>query len=40
MEISPADYGQQMLFQNSDLKYAHLFTVIDKLNKIFKGNKK
>jgi len=35
MEISPADCGQQMIFQNSDPKHAHLFAVVDKLNKLY-----
>jgi DNA polymerase V len=35
MEISPADCGQQMIFKNSDPKHAHLFAVVDKLNKAY-----
>ncbi|GGB98596.1 Y-family DNA polymerase [Dyadobacter sediminis] len=35
MEISPADCGQQMIFQNSDPKHNQLFAVIDKLNKAY-----
>lgn len=39
LEITPANYGQRCLFENSDPRHGPLFAVVDKLNKAL-GNQK
>jgi len=39
MEITPANYGQRMIFENSDQRHGPLFAVVDQLNKAL-GNQK
>ena len=35
LELTPANYGQRMLFDNSNPKHGPLFAVVDKLNKAY-----
>ncbi|WP_159467972.1 Y-family DNA polymerase [Dyadobacter sp. 3J3] len=39
LEITPANYGQRSIFENSDPRHGPLFAVVDKLNKSL-GNQK